>query len=66
MKKFVSKQKNCFLSLLILILICELLLKIDNKIIQSIGIVLTPFIVIFGVLLIRNDQKELTNKKEEN
>ena len=59
MKKFINKQKNCFWTLLCLILFCELLLKIDNKIIQSIGIILTPFIVTFGVLLIRNDQKKI-------
>ena len=59
MKKFINKQKNCFWALLSLILVCELLLKIDNKIIQSIGIVLTPFIILLGVLLIRNDQKKI-------
>ena len=61
MKKFISKQRNCFWTLLGLILVCEVLLKIDNKIIQSIGIILTPIIVIFGILLIKND-----NKNEEN
>jgi len=66
MKKFIGKQKNCFWTLLGLILVCEILLKIDNKIIQSIGIVLTPFIVMFGYLLIRNDEKNLTQKNEEN
>ena len=59
MKKFISKQRNCFWTLFSLILFCEILLTIDNKIIQSIGIVLTPFIVIFGILL-------MLNKKEEN
>ena len=61
MKKFVSKQRNCFWTLFSLIVICEILLKINNKFIQSIGIILVPFIVIFGILLIMND-----NKKEEN
>lgn len=65
MKKFVSKQKNCFWTLISLILVAEILLIIDNKFIQSMGIVLTPFIVMFGYLLIRNDQKKLTNKNEE-
>lgn len=58
MKKFISKQKNCLLTLIILIVICELLLKIDNKIIQSLGICIIPFIVMFGFLLIKNDQKK--------
>ena len=60
MKKFINKQKNCFWTLLSLILVCEILLKINNKFIQSIGIILTPFIVILGYLLIKND-----NKKED-
>ena len=59
MKKFVSKQKNCLATLLVLILICELLLNINNKIIQSIGIVLTPFVVMLGILLMKNDQKKV-------
>lgn len=62
MKKFVSKQKNCLISMITLIAICELLLKIDNKIIQSLGICLTPFIVYFGFLLIMNDKKNINLK----
>lgn len=62
MKKFVSKQKNCFIVMLVLITICELLLKIDNKIIQSLGIGLTPFIVLFGYLLLKNDKKDIDVK----
>lgn len=61
MKKFISKQKNCFWTLFSLILICETLLTINNRIFQTIGVVLTPFTVVFGILLIKND-----NKKEEN
>lgn len=61
MKKFVSKQKNCLCTLLSLIFIVEILLTINNKFIQSIGIVLVPFIIMFGYLLIKNEGK----KKEE-
>lgn len=59
MKKFIGKQKNCFWTLIGLILIVEILLTINNKIIQSMGIVLTPFVVMFGYLLIKNDQKKV-------
>ena len=61
MKKFVNKQSNCFWTLLVLIIVCEILLKINNIFIQTLGIILIPFIVMFGYLLIKND-----NKKEEN
>lgn len=60
MKKFISKQKNCFWTLLGLITLCEFLLKINSKITQSMGIVLTPLIAMLVFLLIRNDQKRLT------
>ena len=62
MKKFISKQKNILISLVGLVLVCEFLLNIDNKFIQSIGIILTPIIALMVYLLIRNDQKSLTNK----
>jgi len=58
MKKFISKQKNCFWTLFSLIFICEILLTINNKFFQSIGIILTPFIVIFGILLMKNKTEE--------
>ena len=62
MKKFISKRKNILISLVGLVLVCEFLLNINNKFIQSIGIVLTPIIALMVYLLIRNDQKSLTNK----
>lgn len=61
MKKFISKQRNCFCTLISLILVCEVLLTIDNRIIQSIGIILIPFIVTFEILLMKKE-----NKKEGN
>ncbi len=62
MKKLVGKQKNCFITMLSLIVICEVLLRVDNKIIQIIGISLVPFIILFGFLLIKNDRRSLNIK----
>ena len=59
MKKFISKQKNCFMTLISLVILCETLLRIDNKVIQAIGIILTPLIAIMVYFVIRNDQKNL-------
>lgn len=59
MKKLIDGQKNCFITLISLIAIVETLLKIDNKVIQSLGIILTPFIIMIGYLLIKNDQKKI-------
>lgn len=58
MKKFVSKQKNCFWTLFSLIFICEVLLMIDNKFFQTIGISMTPIIIWFGILLMKNKSEE--------
>lgn len=63
MKKFVGKQKNCFITMFVLIVVCEILLRIDNKIIQFLGICLLPFIILFGFLLIKNDQKNVKKVK---
>ncbi len=60
MKSFISKQKNCLLSLLGVIFLCEFLLGINNKITQSMGIILSPVIAILVFFIIRNDQKSLT------
>lgn len=59
MKNFISKQKNCFLTLLGLIAISEIMLKINNMFFKVIGVMLLPFIIIFCYLLIRNDQKNM-------
>lgn len=59
MKNFISKQKNCFAMLAGLVAVCEILLKINNKIVQSMGMILTPFIAFLVFSVIRNDQKEL-------
>ncbi len=66
MKKFIGKQKNCFMTLIISVVLCEILLRIDNRVIQSFGIALTPIIAILVYKVIRNDQRELENKKEIN
>lgn len=58
MKKLVGKQKNCFISMAILIVLCEILLRIDNRIIQLFGVCLTPIIIMFGFMLLKNDQKK--------
>ena len=59
MKKFISKQKNCFMTLIGLVILCEVLLKIDNRVIQSFGVILTPLIAMMVYCVIRNDQKEI-------
>ena len=59
MKKFIGKQKNCFMALISLVIICEVLLRIDNKVIQAIGVALTPLIAMMVYFVIRNDQNEL-------
>lgn len=59
MKKIISEPKGCLTLMLSLIIICEVLLKIDNRIIQTIGICLTPIIVILVILFIKSDKQKV-------
>lgn len=63
MKKLKNKQKKYFLIMLSLIAICEILLRIDNTVVQLLGICIAPIIVIYGILLLKNDQKSIQKKE---
>ena len=57
--KFDAKQKRYLIKLFELIFACEVLLKIDNKIIQTLGVLLVPIIVGYGYLFLRRDQSNI-------
>lgn len=59
MKKLKGKQKKYFLIMLALIAICEILLRIDNTVVQFLGVCIAPIIVIYGILLLKSDQKSI-------
>ena len=61
MKNLSSKQRKYLIKMFTLIFICEVLLKTENRIFQSFGILLVPFIVTFGVLLLKEDRQNDTN-----
>lgn len=61
MKSLSGKQKKYLMKMFTLIVMCEILLKIDIKFFQSLGILLVPFIVTFGVLLLKEDGQNDTN-----
>ena len=42
----------------LLIISVEILIRIDNKVLNIIGICLFPLVIISGFLLLRNDKKE--------
>ena len=61
-RKFITmrRQKNHKTYIIVmasLIVLCELLLKIDNKIVQSFGILLLPVIIVTIFKFMINDQK---------
>ena len=58
MKKEKNKKIQYIISVIISILICKLFLQIDNVIVQGIGIAIAPVIIIYSVLLIKNEQKQ--------
>lgn len=57
--KFDAKQKRYLIKLFEFIFACEVLLKIDNKFIQTLGIMLVPIIVGYGYLFLRSDQNNI-------
>ena len=59
--KFDTKQKRYLLKFFEFIFICEVLLKIDNKIIQSLGIMLVPFIAFYAYSFLKSDKSNLNN-----
>ena len=61
MKNFTDKQKKYLLKMFALIAVCEILLKINNAFIQSLVIILVPFIVTYGFLVLKNDSKSNLN-----
>jgi len=58
MKKFVENPKSCLITMILLIVICEFLLKASSMVIQFFGICLLPFIILLGLLLMTNDKKK--------
>ena len=61
MKTIISKQKKYLVAILLLIFICEIMLGSNNTIIQGLGICVMPMIVVYGILLYKNE-KENTKK----
>ena len=58
MKSFVRNPKKCLIAMILLIVVCEISLRVDNMVVQSFGICLVPFIILFGLLLMMNDKKK--------
>lgn len=52
------KHKKYLSLMLISVAFCEIMLKIENNIIQFMGIMLLPVIVTFTVLLLKQDRKK--------
>ena len=54
-----NRRTKYLISILVSIFMAEFLLQFDNKIIQCLGICVLPIIVIYSVLLIRNEQQKI-------
>lgn len=57
MKKIIKNQKKCFMVMVLSIIICEILLNFDNKVAQSLGMIVVPFAVLLGLILMTNSEK---------
>lgn len=57
MKTVINDRARYITAILSLIFICEVMFQINNKIIQSLAICILPMIVVYGVLLFKNENK---------
>ena len=58
MKKLISETKSCLLSLLCLVFICETLLNTGYRFLQTLGILIVPFIIALSILLVTKQTKK--------
>ena len=58
METLQKKQKH-IITMLLLIFICEIMLNINNKIIQMMGICIVPIIIIQVILIIKSDKERV-------
>ena len=59
MKTVKNKRFKYLTAIVILIFMFELMLQFDNRIVQGLGIGIIPIIVIYGILFIRNEQRQI-------
>jgi len=57
MKHFTKYQKVYFIILLILLIISFILFRIDNYYTKLVGVILFPIIIVFGFLMLKEDDK---------
>lgn len=57
MKFFKNKINVIGLIMFIIMIICAILLRINNNITKLIGLVLFPIVVIFGIILLKVDER---------
>ena len=56
-KSLNKKEKIYFLIMLILLIVSFILIRIDNNTCKYISLILFPFIIIFGFLMLKEDKK---------
>lgn len=56
MKKINKKLKKYFLIMFILLIISAIFLRIDNYILKTLGIILFPFVIALGLIIITKDK----------
>lgn len=59
MKTIINNQKKYLIAIISLIFICEIMLGTNNEIVQVLGICIIPIICIYGILLIKNECKNI-------
>jgi len=58
MKTVINERTKYIINILVLVLVCETMLQINNKLIQFLGICILPIILIYGVLLFKHEKNK--------
>lgn len=56
MRKINKILKTWFIIMFVMLILSFILLRIDNKICQAIGVSLLPIIILIGFVIIKNDK----------
>ena len=59
MKTAINDRTKYITAILLLVFICEIMFNSNIKIIQMMGICILPIIIIYGILLFKNEKNKI-------
>ena len=59
MKTVINDRTKYVTAILSLIFICEIMFHTNNRIIQTFGMCILPIIIVYGILLFKNEKNKI-------